>query len=158
MGVRRTSSHRDELAELPFPHGFPTEDSFHPSAVEDDDRRANRKLDVAGIEPISDRVSPYSLRRTHASLRGALRDDPIYIAEQIGHFDPRFILSVHAKAAKRRERLPRTYPEAFDRALHWTEMGQSPISTTLVLTKPRTGDSPKRLDGGINSGSGRLAQ
>jgi hypothetical protein len=36
-------------------------------------------------------------------LRGALRDDPIYIAEPIGHSDPRFTLSVYAKAAKRRE-------------------------------------------------------
>ena len=68
-------------------------------------RRANERLAEAGIEPISDRVSPHSLRRTYASLRAALRDDPVYIAEQIGHTDARFTLNVYAKAAKQRERL-----------------------------------------------------
>ena len=87
-------------------------------------KRANARLIDAGIEPVSEHVSPHSPRRTYASLRGALRDDPIYIAEQIGHSDPRFTLSVYAKAAKRRERLPETYREAFDRALHWAEMGR----------------------------------
>jgi integrase len=52
--------------------------------------RANVKLNKLGIEPISDRVTPHSLRRTYASLRAALRDDPVCIAEQLGHEDPRF--------------------------------------------------------------------
>ena len=85
--------------------------------------RANAELEKLGIEPISPRVSPHSLRRTYASLRGALRDDPVYIAEQIGHSDPRFTLAVYAKAAKRRERLSGAYRQAFDAALEWARMG-----------------------------------
>lgn len=87
-------------------------------------RRANERLAKLEIEPISERVSPHGLRRTYATVRGALRDDPVYIAEQIGHTDPRFTLSVYAKAAKRRERLSGAYLEAFDAALHWAGMGR----------------------------------
>jgi integrase len=60
-------------------------------------KRANERLAKLGIEPISERVSPHSLRRTYASLRAALRDDPIYIAEQIGHEDPGFTFRVYQK-------------------------------------------------------------
>lgn len=88
--------------------------------------QANEQLAKAGIELISERVSPHSLRRTYASLRGALRNDPVYIAEQIGHTDPRFTLSAYAKAAKRRERLSGPYLDAFDWALEWARMGTGP--------------------------------
>lgn len=71
-----------------------------------------------------EKVSPHSLRRTYASMRAALRDDPAYIAEQIGHEDPTFTIRVYAKAAKRRERLSDEYRRAFDRALEWAEMGR----------------------------------
>ncbi len=86
-------------------------------------RRANAALEEAGIEPISERVSPHSLRRTYASLRSAVRDHPAYIAEQLGHEDPTFTIRVYAKAAKRRERLSDHYRESFDRALEWAAMG-----------------------------------
>jgi integrase len=85
--------------------------------------RANKKLADSDIEPISERVSPHSLRRTYASLRAALRDDPVYIAEQLGHTDPAFTFRVYQKAAKRRERLSGLYLEAFDAALDWARMG-----------------------------------
>jgi integrase len=87
-------------------------------------KRANEMLAKLGIEPISEQVSPHSLRRTYASLRAALRDDPIYIAEQIGHEDPGFTFRVYQKAAKRRERLSGSYRETFDRALQWAEVGR----------------------------------
>ena len=38
-------------------------------------RDANEHLAELGIEPISERVTPHSLRRTYASLRFALGDD-----------------------------------------------------------------------------------
>jgi integrase len=80
-------------------------------------------LEKLGIEPISERVTNHSLRRTFTSLRSAHRDEPVYISEQMGHTDPRFTLSVYAKAVKRRERLSGEYREAFDRALEWAAMG-----------------------------------
>jgi hypothetical protein len=88
-------------------------------------------------------VSPHSLRRTYASLRAALRDDPVYIAEQGGWSDPRFALSVYAKAAKRRERLSGAYREAFDRALHWAEIGRIEAEPTLEPIETDASDSPR---------------
>jgi integrase len=85
-------------------------------------KHANRKLDKLGIEPISERVTPHSLRRTYASLRGALRDDPVYIAEQLGHTDPRFTLAVYTKAVKRRAKLSGEYLAEYERALAWAAL------------------------------------
>ena len=56
-------------------------------------------------------------------MRAALRDDPVYIAEQLGHTDPGFTFRVYQRAAKRRDRLSGAYLEAFDRALEWVLMG-----------------------------------
>lgn len=86
-------------------------------------KAANVKLEELGIEPISDRVSPHSLRRTYASIRAAAGDNPIYIAEQLGHEDPAFTFRVYQQAVKRRDRLEGNYLEAFDRALEWAAMG-----------------------------------
>jgi integrase len=97
-------------------------------------KRANDSLDELGIEPISEKVTPHSLRRTYASVRAALRDDPVYIAEQIGHTDPRFTLQVYAKGAKRRDRLTGSYLSEFERALHWAEMGR--IGEAAPLKQP----------------------
>ena len=86
-------------------------------------KAANARLAEAGIEPIG-KVSPHSLRRTYASLRAALGDDPVYIAEQLGHRDARFTFRVYQRAAKRRERLSGAHLAAFDRALEWAGMGR----------------------------------
>lgn len=86
-------------------------------------KAANRQLAEDGIELIG-KVSPHSLRRTYASLRAALRDDPVYIAEQLGHRDARFTFRVYQRAAKRRERLAGEHLAAFDRALEWATNGQ----------------------------------
>jgi integrase len=51
---------------------------------------ANVKLAEQGIETISDRVTPHSLRRTYASLRAALKDHALYVNQQMGHKDVRF--------------------------------------------------------------------
>jgi len=85
-------------------------------------RRANVKLEEIGIESISERVTPHSLRRTYASLRAVSRDDPAYVAEQLGHKDARFTFSVYTKAAKRRGKLTGAYLAEFDRALAWAAL------------------------------------
>lgn len=46
---------------------------------------ANVKLAELGIEPLSEDVTPHSLRRPFASMRFALGDDPVYVAAQLGH-------------------------------------------------------------------------
>lgn len=98
-------------------------------------KATNLRLVEAGIEPIG-KVSPHSLRRTYASLRAALRDDPVYIAEQLGHRDARFTFRVYQRAAKRRERLSGEHLVAFDRALDWAQMGTKGDSRE-ALPNPR---------------------
>lgn len=102
-------------------------------------RRANRELAEVGIEPIGERVSPHSLRRTYASIRAACGDDPVYIAAQLGHEDPTFTIRVYAKAAKRRERLSEEYREAFDLALEWARMGTIEASGADPARRAPTG-------------------
>ena len=109
-------------------------------------KAANGTLHGLEIEPISERVSPHSLRRTYASLRAAAGDHPVYIAEQLGHTDPGFTFRVYQRAAKRRERLDGAYLEAFDGALHWAEMGR--IGSVEAPTRSST-----RIPEGQNSPS-----
>lgn len=80
-------------------------------------RRANESLRQLGIEPISEAVAPHSLRRLYASLRFALGDDPVYVAEQLGHTEPAFSMKVYARAVRRRERLIGTALREFDKAV-----------------------------------------
>lgn len=96
-------------------------------------KAANDQLAEIGVEPIG-KVSPHSLRRTYASLRAALRDDPVYIAEQLGHRDARFTFRVYQRAAKRRERLTGAHLAAFESALEWGRIGR-PVSEAMHPTK-----------------------
>jgi integrase len=103
-------------------------------------KAANATLEGEGIEPMG-KVTPHSLRRTYASLRAALRDDPVYIAEQLGHRDARFTFSVYQRAAKRRQRLSGRYRERFDEALDWASMGTN--------GHPDTGSAERRDRAGL---------
>ena len=108
---------------------------------------ANGELGEVGIEPISERVTPHSLRRTYASLRAASGDDPVYIAEQLGHGDPNFSVRVYAKAVKRRDRLEGKYLEAFDRALSWAGFGQRTGSEPITSpAEVQSSDSARAVE------------
>jgi integrase len=85
-------------------------------------RDANLRLEELGIEPMSERVMPHSLRLTYASLRAAFGDDPVYIADQLGHTDPRFTLTVYTKTAKRRSKLSGAYLAEYEKALVWAAL------------------------------------
>lgn len=89
-------------------------------------KEANARLADAGIEPIA-KVSPHSLRRTFASLRHALGEDPIYVAEQGGWSNPSFPMRVYAKAARRRQKLTGAHLAAFDRALDWAGVSSGKV-------------------------------
>ena len=74
------------------------------------------------------------------SAGAALRDDPVYIAEQMGHKDARFTFRVYQRAAKRREKLSGRYLEAFDSALVWARIGtkgDSEQDKSLQAAQPR---------------------
>lgn len=104
---------------------------------------ARLKLEEKGIEPISDRVSPHSLRRTYASLRYACGDDPIYVAEQGGWADPAFPMKVYAKAVRRRDRLTGAYRSAFDMALDWAATGSGGTSNGPEKHQEQLDGSPQ---------------
>jgi integrase len=108
-------------------------------------RRANRRLAQLGIEPIEETVTPHSMRRLYASLRFALRDDPVYVADQMGHEDGAFSMRVYARAVKRRERLRGTALSEFDRALEWAEMGRIAPEADEERSEHRSAQTPERL-------------
>ena len=93
-------------------------------------KNANARLEKLGIAPVES-VTFHSLRRTYASLRCACGDDIRYAADQLGHEDPRFTLTVYAKATKRRERLSELHRKEYDRAIEWAQIG-----TNDALTVP----------------------
>jgi integrase len=91
-------------------------------------------------------VTPHSLRRTYASVRAALRDDPV--AEQLGHRDARFTFRVYQRAAKRRERLTGELLAAFDRALERAEMGRM---SAIEPVPTRTADAGRGRESALRS-------
>ena len=108
-------------------------------------KTASRRLVELGIEPISDRVTPHSLRRTFASLRAAAGDDPVYIAEQLGHTDPRFTLTVYTKAVKRRAKLSGAYLAEYERALAWAALPRAEWAATGSDARFDASQDRKRL-------------
>jgi hypothetical protein len=46
----------------------------------------------------------------------------VYIAEQLGHTDPRFTLTVYTKAVKRRGKLSGAYLAEYERSLAWAAL------------------------------------
>jgi len=112
-------------------------------------KAANVKLRKAEIAEIEERVTPHSLRRTYSSLRAALGDDPVYIAEQMGHSTPDITFIAYQRAVKRRALLSGRHAEEFDSALRWAAYrpavpresagGDSPIGDLVTGTPPRSG-------------------
>lgn len=112
-------------------------------------RHANKRLSRLGIEAMSHKVTPYSLRRTYASIRYALGDDPVYIAEQIGHDDSgELSMKVYARALRRRGRLEGVHLREYDKALEWAQIGTNGIDVT-----PRDGreEEPQMPDPALGS-------
>jgi len=106
---------------------------------------ANKQLEAAGISPMSERVTPHSLRRTFASLRYVLGDDPITVAEQGGWASPEFPMRIYAKAVKRRSKLDGGALEQFDAALEWAQIGtKSDSGADADASKLDTGRSKRQ--------------
>jgi integrase len=68
-------------------------------------RRANEALEREGFTPISEGLTPHSLRRTFASLLPLRGGDRAYVMEQLGHTDPKLALRMYTRAMRRSERL-----------------------------------------------------
>lgn len=64
---------------------------------------ANARLTKRGADPLPERVTPHSLRRTFASVLVALGRDPAYVMAQLGHTDAAFTLRVYARVIRLRD-------------------------------------------------------
>ena len=102
-------------------------------------RDANAKRAMLGIDPIGT-VGLHRLRWTYATLRTLAGDDPVYVANQLGHTDSTFSLRVYAQAVTHRERLTRAERKQFEKALDWARMGTNePIEVPALTERPSLG-------------------
>jgi integrase len=62
---------------------------------------ANEELAQAEIEPMPERLTPHSLRRTFASVSYALGADPGLVMDELGHTDPALALRIYRHAMRR---------------------------------------------------------
>jgi integrase len=90
--------------------------------------RANQRLAEADRDPLPERLTPHSLRRTYASLLVASGEDPAYVMEQLGHTDAKLTLRIYAHTMRRkdgeRERL-----HALVTGKSWPRLGTGAQST-----------------------------
>jgi integrase len=121
-------------------------------------RRANKRLDELGLRPIDEAVTPHSLRRLYASLRFALGDDPVYVANQLGHTEPGFSMKVYASAVRRRERLIGTALSEFDAALDWAATGSGGLDFTDDEPNASGGQSSEMAQQSLFPASAPIAQ
>jgi integrase len=63
--------------------------------------RANENLPKRDLSPLSERITPHSLRRTFASLLYALGEDPGVVMDEMGHTDPALALKVYRQSMRR---------------------------------------------------------
>ncbi len=68
--------------------------------------QANRRLAEDGAEPLSEGLTPHSLRRTFASLLFAIGETPPYVMAQMGHTTPNLTLAIYARQMNRRDGEP----------------------------------------------------
>ena len=100
-------------------------------------RQANERLEQLGIDQISEKASPHSLRRCYASVRFGLGDNPRTVMEQLGHTEATFSLSIYAKALSRRERLS-AHAAEFDECMEWARIGaQADPDTAFAQERTR---------------------
>jgi integrase len=64
---------------------------------------ASKRAVERGTEPLPEKLTPHSLRRTYASLLFALGEAPPYVMAQMGHTTPNLTLSIYARQMDRRD-------------------------------------------------------
>lgn len=68
--------------------------------------RANERLAETELEPLPERLTPHSLRRTFASLLFAIGEPPPRVMGQMGHTTPALTLAIYAREMDRRDGEP----------------------------------------------------
>jgi integrase len=67
---------------------------------------ANAQLRARDEEPLPERLTPHSLRRTFASVLFAIGEPPPYVMAQMGHTTPNLTLAIYARQMNRRDGEP----------------------------------------------------
>ncbi|MEA2395853.1 MAG: integrase [Solirubrobacteraceae bacterium] len=62
---------------------------------------ANERLAKVDVEPLPERLTPHSLRRTFASVSYALGADPGLVMDEMGHTDPGLALRIYRQSMHR---------------------------------------------------------
>lgn len=92
---------------------------------------ANEQLAKRNAEPLPERLTPHSLRRTFASILVALGEDPAYVIAQLGHTDPTLTLRIYARQMSRRDG-ERDRLKALVNGEEWAPAGTSGSAEGLV--------------------------
>ena len=91
-------------------------------------QRANEVLAADEREPLPERLTPHSLRRTFASLLFAVGEAPPYVMAQLGHTTPMLTLAIYAREMDRRDGEPQRL-RALVNGDQWAPMGTSESRT-----------------------------
>ncbi|MDP9384584.1 MAG: site-specific integrase [Actinomycetota bacterium] len=65
--------------------------------------RANAALELEGVEPLPEGLTPHSVRRTFAPILVVLGEDPAYVIGQLGPTDPTLTPRIYAREMARRD-------------------------------------------------------
>jgi integrase len=89
---------------------------------------ANEQLTAEAAEPLPERLTPHSLRRTFASLLFALDETPPYVMAQMGHTTANLTLNVYARQMDRRDGEPERLKALVNGRNHqtWGSAGLAP--------------------------------
>jgi integrase len=97
---------------------------------------ANERLTAEAVEPLPDRLTPHSLRRTFASLLFALGEPPPYVMAQMGHTTANLTLAIYARQMDRRDGEPERLRALVRGGKHLPETA---IASQTIVASPRHG-------------------
>jgi integrase len=101
---------------------------------------ANKQAANDGTEPLPEKLTPHSLRRTFASLLFAIGEAPPYVMAQMGHTTPNLTLSIYARQMDRRDGEPERL-KALVEGREWAALGSSGnISASETRTAAHAGE------------------
>lgn len=122
---------RDALAFGTSTGGRQSETNVRRRILQPAVKLANERLAKRNAEPLPERLTPHSLRRTFASILVALGEDPAYVIAQLGHTDPTLTLRIYAREMSRRDG-ERERLKALVNGEEWAPAGTSGSAEGLV--------------------------
>jgi integrase len=97
---------------------------------------ANKQATKESAEPLPEKLTPHSLRRTFASLLFAVGEAPPYVMTQMGHTTPNLTLAIYARQMDRRDGEPERL-KALVEGREWVTEITTPIEAEQALREPR---------------------